>query len=141
MKKTKKLNKAEKRHITLLSSILILFDPDYGEQQPLDYYDYELLYGDIDINNDAHRIVVIRNFLIENLRKSNQQSLTTTKNVLLLAIKYSDSKEVEKEFLPVESIPFDRIVKDKRAFIELIYRELFNEDPSMNEYNQNYFHF
>ena len=140
MKKTEKLNKAEKRHISMLGSILILFDPDYGDQQPLDYYEYETLYGDIDINNDEHRIVAIQKFLISSLNKLNQQSLNSTKNVLLLAIKYSDSKEVEKEFEYIEAIPFDKIVKDKRGFIELIYKQLFDEDPSVSQYNQNQFH-
>ena len=141
MKNIEKLNKAEKRHISMLGSILILFDPDCGDQQPLDYYEYEMLYGDIDINNDEHRIVAIQKFLISSLNKLNQQSINSTKNVLLLAIKYSDSKEVEKEFAYIEAIPFDKTIKDKRGFIELIYKQWFDEDPCVSQYNQKQFYF
>ena len=139
MKKKSKLNKAEKRHIRILSGILLPMDPEYGGQQPLNYYDYELLYGDIDINNDEHRILVIQKFLIPSLKKKPKRGLDITKYVLLLAIKFSDSTEVADEFEYVEAIPLDRAVKDKGGFLELIYKELFDEDPSITEYNPNFF--
>lgn len=143
MKKTK-MNKAQLRHAAWLKyNMLHYLDPYneiYEQESRLggNYYDYVDRYGENVINTDKRK-EIINDILIPELKKDHscgEKRYKQSKYVLLLCIEFHEDTYIENLFQELEEDLFEHEVEDKKGFLEIVYWELFHEDPALSKYIQ-----
>ena len=146
----KRMNKAQLRHYGLAFSILNFMNPndeiyEFQDRIGANYYDFVDKYGKNVINTDK-RTDIIHDMLIPEVIASklyqNKRYCKQVKSAIALCIEFHDDKHIKHAFKVVlEADFFECDVQDKKGFLEIVYWEIFQEDPALSKYIQGDFAF
>jgi hypothetical protein len=108
-----------KARIDMLSSILKYIDVDYMTDD-----EYNRIY-ELDINDEKNQREIIRRLIVPGAKAEfSEEDFKLTKEAILLSI---NNIESDTKIFQQMSFPFDDDIEDKKAFLQRIYHELFEE--------------
>lgn len=111
--------------INMLVSILKYIDIEYmTDEETNSIYD-------LDINDEKDQKKVIQNLIASSIKEEfSEDEFITAKEVLEMGINNIDkaTKVIERM-----SFPFESDIEDKKAFLEIIYEELFGKEDIVNK--------
>lgn len=108
-----------KVNIDMLSSILMYVDINYMTDDECNSI-YEL-----DINDEKNQKDIIRRLIVSGVKSDySEGAFNRAKEVILMGI---NNIEAATKIFQQMSFPFENDIADKKAFLEIIYQELFEE--------------
>lgn len=114
-----------KANIDMLSSILKYIDINYMTD------DEENSIYLLDINDEQSQKEVIQSLIVPGIKSGySEKAISSVKEVLVMGI--NNINAATKVFQQM-SFPFESDIKDKKAFLKIIYQELFEREDTINE--------
>lgn len=114
-----------KARVSMLSSILKYIDIEYmTDEETNSIYD-------LNINDKENQKKVIQNLIVPGIKEQySEDAFNRAKEVLTMGI--NNINETTKIFEQM-SLPFESDIEDKKAFLEIIYEELFGKEDIVNK--------